>query len=201
MTRPSSVSQGQVQPVELRIALFEAGHDPQGLGVVIEPLVGRHAYVHHVLAFVTEGRMSQIVGKGKAFGEILVETQGARQRPGDLRHLDRMGQPCAEMIALMIDEDLGLVLQAAKSGRMNDPVAIALKRRSRRTGRLGIETAPRVSLGSCANRASGCAPYPSFPWAVISELSYHCVVIVSIPSVMIAPGTLTRCLQDHTYLS
>jgi hypothetical protein len=38
-----------------------------------------------------------------------------------------MGQPGAEVIALVMDEDLSLMREAAKGGRMDDAVAVALK--------------------------------------------------------------------------
>src|ERR1700752_180223 len=43
------------------------------------------------------------------------------------------------MVAFVIDENLRLVGQPAKGGRMNDAVAVALKRRSDRMLRLRIE--------------------------------------------------------------
>src|SRR5690606_7945226 len=61
------------------------------------------------------------------FRQILVELQGTRERPGDLRDLDRMGQARAVMIAVGGDEDVGLVLEPAKGGGMDDAVAIALE--------------------------------------------------------------------------
>jgi hypothetical protein len=45
------------------------------------------------------------------------------------------------MVALVIDENLGLVLEAAESRRMDDPVAITLELASGRRGRLGKEPA------------------------------------------------------------
>ena len=76
--------------------------------------------------------MAEIVRQRQRLGEILVAAQRARQRAGDLRHLDRVGQPGAVMIALMRDEHLGLVLQPAEGGRMDDAVAVALERRAGR---------------------------------------------------------------------
>ncbi len=45
------------------------------------------------------------------------------------------------MVALVSDEDLGLVLQPAERGRMDDAVAVALKRRAHVMLRLGMEPA------------------------------------------------------------
>ena len=121
----------------------------------------RHADVHHVLALVAEGRVSEIVRQRQALGQILVEPQRARQRTGDLRHLDRVRQPGPEVVALVIDEDLRLVLQPPERRRMDDPVAVALERRARRAFRFGHQTADalvgiggvgRARLGSIAKR-------------------------------------------------
>ena len=47
-------------------------------------------------------------------------------RARDLGDLDRMGEARAVIIALVLDEDLGLVLEAAEGGGMDDAVAVAL---------------------------------------------------------------------------
>ena len=91
---------------------------------------------------MAEGRVAEVVRQGQRLGQILVEPKRAGQRAGDLADLDRVGQPGAEMIALVIDEDLGLVLEPAEGGGMDDPVAVALELAAGRRRRLGIEPAP-----------------------------------------------------------
>ena len=103
------------------------------------PIVG-HAGVERVFAGVAEGRVPEVMAERDRLGKIVVESQGAGDRASDLRDLDRMGEPGAGMIALVIDEDLGLVGEAAERGRMDDPVAVALELRPRRRRRLGHET-------------------------------------------------------------
>ena len=127
---------GQVQPVELGIAPLQPGHDAQRLGVVVEAAERRHAVVERVLAGMAEGRVAEVVRQRQRLGQVLVEPQRAGQRAGDLRHLDRVGQPRAVVVALVVDEDLRLVLQAAEGGGMDDAVAVALERAARRR-RLG----------------------------------------------------------------
>lgn len=127
----------QVETVELRIAPLKIRDDPQRLRIVIETAIGRHASVHHVLALMTEGGMAKVVGESQTLGEVLVQPQRAGKRARDLGDLDGMGQPCAEMIALVIDEHLRLVFQAPKRRRMNDPVAVALERGARRAFAFG----------------------------------------------------------------
>jgi hypothetical protein len=51
-----------------------------------------------------------------------------------------MREARAVVIALVIDEDLRLVLEAAERNRVNDPIAIALERRSGRAFRFRVKT-------------------------------------------------------------
>ena len=82
-------------------------------------------------------RMAEVMRQRQRFREILVETELPGQRAGDLRHFERMGQPGAVMIAFVEHEDLGFVLQAAKRGGMDHPVAIAPERAAGLARRLG----------------------------------------------------------------
>jgi hypothetical protein len=118
---------GEVEPVIGRIAALQAGHDPERLGVVVEAAEPRHALVQGILARMAEGRMAEVVGEGQGLGQILVEPEGAGERPGDLADLDGVGQAGAEVIALMVDENLGLVLEPPEGGGMDDPVPVALE--------------------------------------------------------------------------
>ena len=76
-------------------------------------------------------------------GEILVEAQLPRHGARDLRHLQRVRQPRAVVIALVEDEHLRLVGQAAEGGRVQHAVAVALERAARRALGLGAEAATR----------------------------------------------------------
>ena len=82
--------------------------------------------------------------QGEGLGEILVEAERAGERAGDLADLDRMGEPGAVVVALVEDEDLGLVLEAAEGARMDDAVAVALELAAGRRGRLAVEPAPAL---------------------------------------------------------
>ena len=76
---------------------------------------------------MAERRMAEIMRQGHGLGQVLINPQDPRNRPGDLRDLDRVGQARTVIIALVINEDLGLILQLAERAGMNDPVAVALK--------------------------------------------------------------------------
>ena len=116
---------GEIEAVECGIAALERGHDAQRLGVVIEAAEGGEAVVERALAGMAERRMAEIVRKRQRLGEILVEPERARERARDLGDFERVGEPRAVVIALVEDEDLRLVLEAAKGGRMDDAVAVA----------------------------------------------------------------------------
>jgi len=102
---------------------------------------------------VTEGRMAEIVRQRQGFGEVLIEAECARDRPGDLGDFQRVCKPGAVMIPLMGDENLGFLLQAAKRRSVNDPVTVTLKRRAGGRGRLFMVPA----LGSFPVRREFCS--------------------------------------------
>ena len=81
------------------------------------------------------------MGQRQRFGQVLVEPELAGQRPGDLRHFERMGQPGAVMIALVEHENLRLVLQPPERGGMDHPVAIPPERAAGLARRLGKQPA------------------------------------------------------------
>ena len=135
---------GQVEAVEIGIAPLELGDDAQRVAVVVEPAMVRHAGVERVLAGMAEGGVAEIVAEGDRLGEVVVEPERPGERAGDLRDFDRVGQAGAEMIALVVDEHLRLVGEAAEGGRMDDAVPVALELRPGRRRRLGNETPRRA---------------------------------------------------------
>ena len=110
---------------------------------------------------MAERRVAEIVAERDRLGEIVVEPERLGERARDLRDLDRMGEAGAEMIALVVDEDLGLVREAAKGGRMDDAVAVALEIAAGRRGRLGVEAPARAGGIGGVGRASRSMPRPS----------------------------------------
>ena len=161
-TRPSCVSKAEVQPVEERVAALELGDDAQALRIVVEALIGRERLVERPLAGMAERRVAEVVRERQRLRQVLVEPERAGDRAGDLRHLQRMGQPGAEMVALVADEDLRLVLQPAEGVGMDDAVAVALEGRAERIVRLGVDAAAR------SGRVGGIGGAPAL--AVAQEL-------------------------------
>ena len=65
--------------------------------------------------------------------------------PGNLRHLERVGEARPVVVAARGEEDLGLVLQATEGLGVDDPIAIALERRPHRVFGLGSQAAAAVA--------------------------------------------------------
>ena len=126
----------QVEPLP---AVLEHVDDAQALLVVAE--AAGHEPIDDALPGVTERRMAEVVAEGDGFRQFLVQPQHLGDAAGDLRHLERVRQPRAVVIAGRREEDLGLVLEPPEGLGVNDAVAIALKHRPDGIGRLGAETA------------------------------------------------------------
>src|SRR5262249_1913116 len=99
----------EIEAIERRVAPLQQRDDPERLFVVIEATVPRHAVVERLLAGVTEWRVPQVVREGDRLREILIESERARDRPGDLRDLNAVREAGPVVIALVVDEHLGLV--------------------------------------------------------------------------------------------
>ena len=97
---------------------------------MVEAAVLIHQSRQGHLAGVPERRVPQVVRQADALHQVFVGAQGAGDGAGDLRDLQGMRQAGAVIIALVIDEDLRLVLQAAESRGVQDAVAVALESRA-----------------------------------------------------------------------
>src|SRR5262249_2939888 len=94
-----------------------------------------------------ERGMAEVVGERQRLGQILVEPERARERAGNLRDLQRMGQTGAKMIAFVKNEDLGLVREPPEGARMDDAVAIAAEGVAGRAPRFRWERPPPPARG------------------------------------------------------
>ena len=106
---------------------------------------------------MAERRMAEIVGERQRLGEIFVEPERAGERARHLRDFERMGEPGAVMVALVEHEDLGLVLEPAEGGRMDDAVAVAAEGAAALADGLGMEPAAALARIARITRAGHCA--------------------------------------------
>ncbi len=120
---------------------------------MVEAAAGREAAIERALAGMPERRMAEVVGERQRLGQVLVEAERAGERARDLGDLERVGQPGAEMIAFVEDEDLGLVREPAKGGGMDDAVAVAPEGVAGCAHRFRIEPAAAAAGIGCIGRA------------------------------------------------
>src|SRR5262249_10869237 len=114
-----------------------------------------------VLTGVPERRVAEIVRKRDRLDEVLIEVQGAGDPAPDLRHLERMRKASTEQIALVIDENLGLVFEATKRGRGNHTLPGTLESSPARCLRLDVNPPARpgrVRRVGRQDRFDGSAP-------------------------------------------
>ena len=130
---------GEVEAAEARVAILEPVDDAQALAVVVEAAVALHQAREHPLAGVPERRVAEVVREHDRLGEILVQAQRARDRARDLGALERVREAVPVVIALVVDEDLRLVLEAPERARVHDAVAVALEGGA--VGMLGLRRA------------------------------------------------------------
>ena len=107
-----------------------------------EPLAD--GVVEGLLARVPEGRVPGVVPEADRLDEILVEPQRTSDDARDRGRLERVRHARAVVVALRVDEDLGLALEAPERLRVDEPVAIALERRPHAAGLLRAEPASRL---------------------------------------------------------
>ena len=130
----------QVQAVKGAVVLFQRIDHAQALQVVLEAAVRLHALIEHVLAHVAEWRVAQVMRQGDGFHQIFIQAQVARDGAAHLRHFQAVRQARAEQVSLVIEENLGLVFEAAEGRGMDDAVAVALELAARGVRRLGKAT-------------------------------------------------------------
>jgi hypothetical protein len=85
--------------------------------------------VQFTLSRVTERSVTQVMGKGDALSQVFIEAESSGCRAGDLGDLNGVGEPGSEMVALVVNEYLGLVLKSSESGGMYNSFPVPLKRR------------------------------------------------------------------------
>src|SRR5690348_7564490 len=142
----------QVQPIKCPVSLLQNIHDAQRLEVMLKPPVLAHAAVQRILTRMAKRRMPQIMRQRDCLDQILVQMEIAGNRPANLRDFKAVRQTRAEQITLVIDENLRFIFKAAKRGRMDDAIAIALKGRPSGRGVFSNAAPARIRLGDRIGR-------------------------------------------------
>ena len=124
--------------VEAPPVALEHVDDPEALDVVLEapPVALAQDLVERGLARVAEGGVPEVVPHRDRLDQVLVQLERPRHGARERRHLEGVGEPGAVVVARRRDEDLGLVLQPAEGGGVEDAVAVALEGGPQRVGLL-----------------------------------------------------------------
>ena len=106
----------KIQSREMRVADLQQFHDPECLRVVVEATFVGEEFRERVLAGMPQGRVADVMRERQRLDQIFVESQAAGERPGNARHLQRVGEPAAVIVAMVAGEDLCLVRKATERG-------------------------------------------------------------------------------------
>ena len=148
---PFANGKGQVKAAKRRIALLKPGNDAQRMQVVVEAeAMSLKRLVERLFAGMSEGRMTDVVHKGKSLRKLPIESKSVRQGAGDLGDFKRVREAAAKMVtgrlALKPRKHLGLAGQAAERSRVQDARRIAGKGRAVGVRRLGMGAAGQLAL-------------------------------------------------------
>ena len=170
---PSRTSHVRLRP---GAAVLEDVDDAQALLVVIEP--ARYELVDDPLPGMPERRVAQVVPERDGFGQFLVEPQDLGDAPGDLRHLERVREPCPVVVAGGREKHLRLVLETPERLAVDDAIPVALKgglmassasgRRRPRESALLAASGARMSRSRCSS-CSRMLLMRRRPWSLHAE--------------------------------
>ena len=150
-------TEGEIEPGMRGVALLELLDDAEGMQVVVEAqAVFAHGRVERALACVAERRMADIVDQREGLAKVFVEVERLCDRAGDLRDLESVRQPAAEMVGRTVGKDLGLARHAPEGAGVGDASAIALERGAIGVNIFGVGAGgERVLAVAPAHRAGG----------------------------------------------
>ena len=104
----------QIQTIKCGVALLQPIDHPQALQIVFESAKGPHAFIERILTSMPKWSVAQVMRKTDGLDQIFIQSQRASDGAAQLRDFQRMGEPRAKQVTLMIYKNLGLVDQAPK---------------------------------------------------------------------------------------
>ena len=119
-----------------QVRILENLPDADALRGVV-PAVRRKVRRQGVLAGVTEWGVADVVAERDCLRQRLVEAERRGERARHLGDLHGVRQAGHEVVALGVQEDLGLVLEPPEGLRMDDPVTVPLEGGAVLVGLLG----------------------------------------------------------------
>src|SRR5688572_6212049 len=119
---------GEVQAGEFGKALFEFGHNAQGLPVVVKAAEILHESRESNFTGMPKWGVTKIMCQTDGFHQIFVATQGTRKGSSNLGNFKRVCQASPKIIAFIIDKDLGFIFETPKTCRVKDSIPVPLER-------------------------------------------------------------------------
>ena len=117
--------EGKIQTGKIKIGTLKLFDDAKRLEIVVEArAMSTHQLVELLFAGMAEGWMPNVMDESESFSKLGIEPKCRGNRAGNLRHLQSMREPIAEVVGEPDREDLCLVLEAAEGTRVNDAVAV-----------------------------------------------------------------------------
>ena len=89
--------------------------------------IGGHNFVEGSLAHMAEGGMAQIMTQDDGLDQIQIQIQCPAHGPGNLGHLQGVGQPGAQNLILAGGHQLGLARQTAEGTAVEDLIPVKAK--------------------------------------------------------------------------
>src|SRR5208282_556778 len=119
---------GQIQSAKRCVAKFEVFDNAERVKIMIErESVLAHGGVERFFSGMAEWGMAEIVDQGERLHQIGVQSKLCGDGARNLRDLDGMRQPVAEVVGVTAGENLRLRFQPAKGAGVDDTIAVALK--------------------------------------------------------------------------
>jgi len=145
----------KIQPAMRCIALLEVFNDPQCVNVMVESATMTfESAVQSTLSSMPKWRMTDIMHQRQRLGEILMQPERSRSRTSDLRYLNGMREPTAEVVGSSTRKHLRLARKAPKRPCLHNALTIPLERSPRRPKWRRIHTSQKQIVRIGDDRAS-----------------------------------------------
>ena len=131
---------------------LQTGQDAQRLRIALESADLAGDFVQRVLAVVAERRVSEVMRQSGGVDDVRVTAECRAHLPGDLRHLERVGEPGSREVVLAGHDDLGLVREPAEGVRVQHARPVSLELAADYRGRPGIGPLGRLDRATSARR-------------------------------------------------
>ncbi len=132
---------GEVEAKKPRVFFFEGFDDAEALGIVVEPALVLQKTVQLLLAAVATRRVAEVVRQCDGLRQILIQAQSPGYCAADGGHLDRVRESSSVVVAGAVKKNLGLSVESAEGGAVNDPSAVALNFRAVAVSGLRVKAA------------------------------------------------------------